>query len=137
MKRLIIKKQSPAVKRKQTKYIESAIQKKIVSYFRYKYPQYKSHFFSVPNSGNRSQSLGNIMKAEGMLAGVADLLLLVPNKDYSFLAIEVKTDIGKLNPNQKKWREDIEDKSIGRYEVVRSLAQFIELVDEWMMFTSF
>ena len=72
-----------------------------------------------------------------MLAGVADLLLLVPNKDYSFLAIEVKTDIGKLNPNQKKWREDIEDKSIGRYEVVRSLAQFIGLVDEWMMFTSF
>jgi len=50
MKRLliknnIIKNQSPSVKRKQTRYIESGIQKKIVSYFRYKYPQYKSHFF--------------------------------------------------------------------------------------------
>ena len=58
--------------------IESQTQQACVRYFRLQYPRYAGCFFSVPNGGRRDTVTGAILKAEGALAGVADLFLSVP-----------------------------------------------------------
>ena len=69
------------------KNIESKIQIACVNWFRYQYPEYKKLLFSVPNGGARNSITGAILKAEGALSGVSDLILLKPNKSYSTLAL--------------------------------------------------
>ena len=63
-----------------------------------------------------------------MLAGVADLLLLIPAQGYTMLAIEMKTDTGRQSPFQKDWQKEAERHGI-RYEVVRSFDEFQYLVE--------
>lgn len=56
-------------------------------------------FFHVPNGGNRSKSEGARFKAMGVLAGVPDLVILLPNAVTLF--IELKTKKGSLSKAQK------------------------------------
>lgn len=51
----------------------------------------RSLFFAVPNAAKRSVRLAARMKAEGMTAGVSDILYLQPRGPYCYLAIEMKT----------------------------------------------
>ena len=53
------------------KHNESTQQTKCVKWFRTYYPDYV--LFAVPNGGNRSAITGAILKAEGVMPGVADL----------------------------------------------------------------
>ena len=59
--------------------------------------------FSVPNGARVGQREALKLKAEGMTAGVADLLLLVPRGGYHGLAIEMKTPSGRVRPEQTDW----------------------------------
>ena len=70
---------------------ESIIQQTCVRWFRMKYPQLALLLFAVPNGGARLRSEAAIMKAEGTMKGVADLLLLFPAKRFHGLCIEMKT----------------------------------------------
>jgi len=54
------------------------------------------------------------------MLGVADILLLL---DGRFIAIEVKTRVGKLSDNQKLFGQQVV-KNGGTYLVVRSLEEF-------------
>jgi hypothetical protein len=58
--------------------------------------------------------------------GVPDLTIL--HECGKYLCVELKTEIGKVNQNQKKWARNI----IGQYHVIRSFDDFRILVDEWM-----
>ena len=81
---------------------EDVIQQKCVIWFRNNYglkthnPRYL--LFSVPNSGKdvKEQSY---KKATGMMAGVADLILLMPNGKTIF--VEMKTEKGTQSDDQK------------------------------------
>lgn len=86
---------------------------------------------AVPNGVATSESQGAILKAEGMLAGVADLLLLLPSEGYSLLAVEMKTDTGRQSPRQKEWQRQAEAHGI-RYEICRSFDDFNTLLTEYM-----
>lgn len=74
---------------------ESIIQQTCVRWFRMKYPQLALLLFAVPNGGARLRSEAAIMKAEGTMKGVADLLLLFPAKRFHGLCIEMKTPTGR------------------------------------------
>lgn len=63
-------------------YGESDTQIACVSWFRMQYARYNHSFFSVPNGGARNAVTGRILKAEGSLAGVSDLILLMPSCGY-------------------------------------------------------
>lgn len=102
-----------------------------VRWFRYRYPRHAWMLISVPNGVAGSATQGAIRKAEGMLAGVADLLLLVPAQGYNLLAIEMKTDTGRQSPQQQEWQREAERHDI-MYEVVRSLDEFMYLVEPYM-----
>lgn len=60
------------------------------------------HLFAIPNGGNRNAKTGARLKAEGVRAGVPDLMLAIPNGAYGGLFIEMKRQQGgKLGKKQK------------------------------------
>lgn len=109
------------------RHIESAIQKNCVRWFRLQYPELSKLLFAVPNGGTRNKREAAIMKAEGITAGVSDLLLLVPNKYFHGLCIEVKTETGRQTKMQKDWQTEVEKQGY-KYVVVRNIDDFIEQI---------
>ena len=111
---------------------ESRTQIACVEWFGYQYPTLMPLLFAVPNGGKRSLIEAKIMKGEGVKAGVSDLLFLYPNKDFHFLAIEMKTPEGKQSPNQKRWQKDIERLGFGKYVICRSVPDFMAAVNGYI-----
>ena len=102
---------------------ESKLQQACVKWFRLAYPKLARLLFAVPNGGKRRIVEASIMKAEGVVSGVADLLLLIPNATHHALGIEMKTSKGKQNDNQKAWQKDFEEHG-GKYVVCRCFDEF-------------
>jgi hypothetical protein len=92
--------------------------------FRYHWnerPQERGRLFTVNNnSGGKFE--GAIMKAMGVVAGVADMMYL---SDAGLIALEFKTPTGRQSPAQKEWQETIEAAGY-RYYIIRSFEQFKE-----------
>ena len=84
------------------KHIESRLQIACVRWFRMAYPKYKLMLFSVPNGGKRTLMEAIIMKNEGVVSGVSDLILLVGRKGFNSLCIEMKNKTSQTL-NQKCW----------------------------------
>jgi hypothetical protein len=118
------------------KHKESQIQQRCVSWFRYQYPAFKRLLFHPKNEGNGNRAQGAIAKAEGVVAGVADLLLTVPAQ-YSAtyttigLALELKTKVGKQSPEQKLF-EQFYTLAGGQYSIIRSYEDFVTIVTDYM-----
>lgn len=113
------------------KHVESQTQRACVKWFRLAYPKLSRLLFAVPNGGKRGIREAAIMKAEGVVAGVADLLLLIPKGNHNALAIEMKTSKGKQNENQKLWQEDFE-KAGGKYVVCRCFDEFRNEIEKYL-----
>ena len=106
---------------------EHKIQCAIVKWFYYAYPQYRGGlFFAIPNGGHRNIQTARALKAEGVTAGVSDLMLLVPSRGYHALCVEVKTIKGRQSEFQKAWEAKVEAQGF-KYAIVRSLDDFAEL----------
>lgn len=110
---------------------ESIIQQTCVRWFRMKYPQLALLLFAVPNGGARLRSEAAIMKAEGTMKGVADLLLLFPAKRFHGLCIEMKTPTGRQQPSQKAWQERAEWAGY-KYVICRSFDEFMAEIDAYL-----
>jgi hypothetical protein len=59
--------------------------------------------YAVPNSGKRDGRQGAWMKAEGLKAGVPDIVLPVAWGGYHALYIELKVGKNKPTPEQAEW----------------------------------
>ena len=110
---------------------ESQIQKDFVRWFRPRYTSIEPLFFAVGNGGARNVWTAKIMKDEGVRAGVADLILLVPEKGYASLCIEMKTPTGKQEPSQKAF-EKLITKMSSKYVICRSLEDFQREVKDYL-----
>ncbi len=72
-----------------------------------RYPELKM-LMHIPNEGKRSKRYGAELKRMGLKAGFPDLGLLVPNKKYAGLFIELKADKTKsMTKEQKEWLEKL------------------------------
>ena len=111
---------------------EHRIQVSCVRWFRMKYPHLSPRLFAVPNGGRRDGITGARLKEEGVLAGVADLILLVPNADYHALLIEMKTPKGRQSESQRAWQRAVAGNDDYLYVVVRSLEEFIKVIEEYL-----
>ena len=120
---------------------ESDLQAQCVQWFRQQYPQYADLLFAIPNGARlmyRSNSMGKRyspeaakLKREGMVNGVPDLMLALPNDNYPGLFIEMKSKSGKLRPDQIKMIKNLSN--IGYCcLVINSLNDFIKLVSFYM-----
>ena len=114
------------------KHIESHIQQACFTWFRLQFPDLALLMFAVPNGGSRRRIEAKIMKAEGVTAGVADVLFLYPNSEYHGLCIE--TEKGRQQPSQKRFQQAVEAQGY-QYAIVRSVEDFIELVKKYVFQT--
>ena len=111
---------------------ESQIQHACLEWFRMQYPGLALLMFAVPNGGKRDARTGAIMRYEGAIRGVADLILLVPKKGYASLCIEMKTPKGVQSEHQRTWQRAAE-KYHSRYVVCRSLEEFMNEVNAYLL----
>lgn len=110
---------------------ESKLQQACVRWFRYAYPEYALLLFAVPNGVATSATQGRILKAEGMVAGVADLILLLPRHGKGSLCMEMKTEKGRQSDNQKNWQQAAESNG-NKYVVVRNFDEFQNAVETYI-----
>lgn len=119
------------------RHLEENLQAACVKWFRIQYPQYNGLLFHVPNGGRRNLKEATRLKAEGVVAGVADLILLVPRIEegcksmWHALCIEMKKKGGYQSPEQKDWQKKVEGHGY-KYAVCRSLDEFIDTVEAYL-----
>lgn len=113
------------------RHAESDIQIQAVRIFRLTHPSLAKLLFAVPNGGARNRVTGAILKAEGVVAGVADLLLLVPTERYHGLCIEMKRMKGRQQDSQKEWQALVEGQGY-RYIVCHSVTEFLDGVEAYL-----
>ena len=106
---------------------ESALQSACVQWFRLQYPHYASHLFAIGNGVPNNARQGAIRKREGAVRGVADLMLMVSNKEHCGLFIEMKTPEGKVSADQKAFGERAILSGYA-YFVCRSLDEFMAVI---------
>jgi VRR-NUC domain len=76
---------------------------KEVRFLEPRYPELKT-LFAVPNAAKRSFKLAAMLKAEGMLSGVPDIILPVARQGFNGLMIEFKKPkTGKLTEAQETY----------------------------------
>ena len=122
------------------KHEESVLQRQCVAWFRAQYPQYAMQLTHIPNEGNGNRVSGAIRKAEGVVRGVPDLMLLMPSfyKDGKRsgcvchgLGIEMKTTRGKQSQEQKDFQVML-NAAWYEYKLVRSLDEFRDVVNDYV-----
>lgn len=125
---------SPANKKRSHRANEGRIQAQCFQWFWNEYPQYRKLLFHIPNENDRSDSnfiQGAIRKSLGVVAGVADLILLVQRGGHGALCIEMKDENGSQKPAQKEWQAIIEAQGF-KYVICRSLEQFKITINEYL-----
>lgn len=84
--------------------------------------------FAVPNGGSRNLFEAMRLQSEGVVSGVSDLILLVPNSKMQILCIEMKAGKGQQTENQKLFQCSVENTG-NKYMVCRSLDDFMKAVN--------
>jgi len=111
--------------------IEHSIQVDCINWFRYQYPKLSKILFAIPNGSIRDKITAKKLKDEGVVSGVADIILLKANKFYGGLAIEMKTPIGKQSPSQKEWQKEAENNG-SKYVICRSIDDFMREIKNYL-----
>lgn len=113
------------------KHVESHIQQACVRWFSLQWREYSPLLYAVPNGARTSESQARILKAEGMKAGVADLILSIPSKGYHGMFIEMKTPKGRQSDTQKTFQKAVEAQGY-KYIIVRSFEDFRKEVNAYL-----
>ena len=110
---------------------EHELQCECVKWYRAQYPDYADRLVAIPNGGKRDAKTGAKLIAEGVVAGVADLMLAITTQHYGALFIEMKTEKGRQSEAQKRWEESI-TKDRYKYIVCRSLDDFVAQITRYI-----
>ena len=113
-------------------YREQDLQIRCVKWFRITYPAFASLMFHPKNEEAGGRTRAAIAKAEGVQAGVADLILLVPSQYHHALAIEMKDKkTGRKSKSQKLWERYFTAAS-GKYVTIKTFEDFRDEVTKYM-----
>lgn len=88
----------------------------------------KTVFYHVPNGEARSKVTGARLKAMGVLPGVGDISLVLPDGRAAF--VEIKTSIGRQSPEQKEFQRRVVNAG-GLYAVCRSCDDVRSTLGSW------
>ena len=89
---------------------EHNTQRLLVAWFRDRYPDLAGVFFAIPNGGKRNLVTAKIMRDEGVIPGIPDLMLAAPSASgLHGLFIELKTARGSVSQAQRKAHAALED----------------------------
>lgn len=97
------------------------------------FPETRNLLFHVANEmdGGGDGMLGARRRAEGIVRGVSDLILMIARGGYHGLCIEMKREDGYQSKYQKAWEEAVKAQGY-RYEVCRSAVDFRALLTEYL-----
>lgn len=123
----------PPPMRRKPRDAEHGLQCRCVRWLRLQYPKLRPLLFAIPNGGLRSKATAGRLKGEGVVAGVADMMLAVPSHPWHGLFIEMKTeeDGSRQSLAQREWQTAVEAAGY-RYVVCRSLDGFMLSVNEYL-----
>lgn len=117
---------------------EAVLQANCHTYLWNEYPETRMLYFATFNessvrymSKKEQEILGAQRNARGLVAGVADSLLLLPRGKYAGACIEFKTPIGRQSEKQVEWQKKVESAGY-YYVVVRSLEQFKYEIEKYL-----
>lgn len=110
---------------------EASLQSACVQWFNLQYPEYRGLLIHVPNGGSRNALEARNLKMQGVVAGVADLLLLLPRKVFGCLCIEMKTQTGIVRTSQREWAYKISQHG-NLYKVCRSIDDFMATINDYL-----
>jgi hypothetical protein len=112
---------------------ESQLQIQCVRWFRYAHHDLYDVLFAVPNGGARNKAEASIIKSEGVISGVSDLLLLHANCAFHGLCVEMKTEGSyyRQTDNQKRWQRSVEAQGY-KYIVCDNIDSFMTEVDNYL-----
>ena len=108
---------------------ESDLQIVCVKWFRLQYPN--AIIAAIPNGGKRSAITASILKNEGVLAGMPDLIIPCARKGYNGLFIEMKYGKNRLSPSQIQIMIKLRQEGY-RSEVCYTFDEFVELCNEYL-----
>lgn len=107
------------------KHQESTLQTSCVKWFRLQYPNLV--IYAVPNGGLRNSAEAKRLKEEGVLAGVADLVVMLPQGKSLYIEMKIKGN--KQTEHQKVFQQKAE--ALGyKYYVCYSFDQFKAIIEE-------
>ena len=113
------------------RHLEHTLQTRCVRWFRLTSRDMVHNLFAVPNGGYRTKTTAALMKEEGQLAGVADLILLKRKGSCGALLLEAKVKGNYQSETQREWQKRIEaDGYI--YKIFHTLEEFVEIVNEYL-----
>lgn len=107
------------------------MQQAFIRWFRMQHPEYWRLGFAVANGGARNPKEGATLKREGVVAGVADVLITIPRGGFGSLGLEFKTSTGRQSAAQKEWQTDFE-RAGNKYVIVRSLDEAIAVTKNYL-----
>lgn len=117
--------------RKKPRALEHGLQSRAVRWFRLTHRDMVHNLFAVPNGGYRTKTTAALMKEEGQLAGVADLILLKRKGSCGALLLEAKVKGNYQSETQREWQKRIEaDGYI--YKIFHTLEEFEQIVNEYL-----
>ena len=111
---------------------EHRLQCSCVRWFRLAHADIAHALFAVPNGGRRDASTGARLKAEGVIPGVSDLILLRPNDKYCALLLEMKTSEGRQSSSQRLWQRLITADNRYYYAVIRNFDDFRHIIEDYL-----
>ena len=104
---------------------EDQIQAECVLWFSQNYPKDRGMLFAVPNGRERSWRDAVMLKATGVIPGVADLCLVTYGGNTLWL--ECKTPWGQQSADQVSWQKKVEDRG-HFYYIFKSLDEFKAII---------
>ena len=111
---------------------EHRLQCACVRWFELQYPHLRGRLFAVPNGGRRDALTGARLKAEGVVAGVSDLVLLHRGRQYGALLIEMKKPGGRQSASQRWWQSVVAGGGDYKYVVCHTLDEFMHEVSTFL-----
>ncbi len=114
------------------KQLESQHQKALFEWIRImgKKDSRYSKIFAIPNGGKRDKKTAINLKKEGVLSGVRDIFVPIPNYRLGGLWIEMKIGNNKLTKNQIEFRNGLE--AFYRFEICYSWIEAREIIKQWI-----
>ena len=122
----------PPPTKKQRKQEEAVLQAKCFQWCWNEFPETRRLLFHVENErsdGNKLEGARRV--AMGLVAGVSDLILLMPRGRWHGLCIEMKTPKGDQREKQQTWQALVEKQGY-RYEIIRTEEDFRALLVEYL-----
>ncbi len=104
-------------------------QAKLFSWTRYR-PELR-WMFAIPNGGLRNKATAAKLYAEGVRAGIWDIMLPIPSKGYHGLFIEMKFGHNKLTELQEQFGVFATGQGY-LCKVAYSAEEAIEIIDEYL-----